>query len=83
MNAYLIAATALLLGLLPCGWVMLRSPAIDGIVALELAGIVVTLALLCLSEGYHRQVYFGVPMVAAPLVWIGGLVYVRFLGREL
>jgi multisubunit Na+/H+ antiporter MnhF subunit len=53
------------------------------VVALELCGTTITLALLCLAEGYHRGVYFNVPLVAAAVVWVGGLVFVRFLGRFL
>jgi multisubunit Na+/H+ antiporter MnhF subunit len=56
---------------------------IDGLVALELAGAVVTLVLLCLAEGFHRSAYFDVPVVCAALTWVGGLVFARFLGRWL
>ena len=44
MNAYLIAATVLLLGLVPCGIVALRGRAIDGVVALQAGQTVTTLA---------------------------------------
>ena len=83
MNAFTTAATALLAGFLPLGWVILRERAIDGVVALQLSGSVCVLALLCLSEGFHRATYFDVPVVAAVVTWLGGLVYVRFLGRWL
>lgn len=81
MNAFLIAATALLVMLLLPGFVIVRARAIDAIVALELAATTITLVLLCLAEGFHRSVYFNVPLVAALAVWVGGLVYVRFVGR--
>ncbi len=81
MNVFLIAASALLLALVPCGIVIMRAPAIDGVVALELGGALTTLALLCLAEGYRRGIYFGVALISAALVWVGGLVYVRLLGR--
>jgi hypothetical protein len=52
-------------------------------VALELSGAVVTTALLCLAEGFQRSAYFNLPLIAAGATWIGGLSFVRFLGRYL
>jgi len=83
VNAFTIAATALLAGFVPCGIVCLRSRPIDGVVALELGGAVATLVLLCLAEGFHRSSYFNLPVICAVLVWVSGLVYARFLGRWL
>jgi multisubunit Na+/H+ antiporter MnhF subunit len=82
MNAYLVAATALVAGLLPCLVVCARARPIEGLVALELAGATTTLALLCLAEGFNRTTYFGVAVIAAVLTWAGGLVFARFLGRK-
>ena len=65
MNAYQLAATALALGIAPCALVCARSRPIDGLVALALAGVLATLALLCLAEGYHRATYFTVALVCA------------------
>ena len=81
MNAFLIAATVLLAMLVLPAVVIVRSQPIDGIAALQLCGTTVTLVLLCLAEGFHRSVYFNVPLVSALSVWVGGLVYVRFIGR--
>lgn len=58
----------------------LRRP-IDGLVALETTGAVATLALLCLSVGLGQSIFFTVAIAAAVASWIGGLVFVRFLGR--
>jgi Multiple resistance and pH regulation protein F (MrpF / PhaF). len=58
----------------------LRRP-IDGLVALETAGAVATLTLVCLSVGLGQSIFFTVAIVAAVASWIGGLVFVRFLGR--
>jgi hypothetical protein len=43
----------------------------------------VTLVLLCLAEGLHRSFLYGLPVVSALMSWLGGLVYVRFLGHWL
>ena len=81
MNAFLIAATVLLAALAPLLVVAsLRRP-IDGLVALQAAGAVSTLTLLCLSVGLGDSILFTVAVIAAVASWIGGLVFVRFLGR--
>lgn len=81
MNAFLTAAVALLAGFLPLGWVCMREPEIDGVVALEVAGTLTTLILICLAEGFHRSVYAGVAVACAALTWVGALVFARFFGR--
>ena len=81
MNAYLLAAAVLIAAIGPCVLVCLLASPIDGLVALELAGALTTLALLCLAEGFHRGTYFGVGLVCALLTWVGGLVIARFLAR--
>lgn len=81
MNAFLIAATALLVGLVPLGAVAVVRRPIDGVVALEAAGAILVLVLLCFAEGFHRSTYGDVAVIAALMTWIGGLVFARFLGR--
>jgi multisubunit Na+/H+ antiporter MnhF subunit len=81
VNAFNIAATALLLGFVPLGIVCLRGRELDGVVALQLAGSQTTLVLVCLSEGFQRSSYFTVAVVAAPLTLVSGLVFARFFGR--
>lgn len=80
MNVWLIGATVLLAGLLPCGWVLLRGHLTDALVALELSSTIVTLVLLLLAEGFHRSSYFTLPLVAAALSFVGTMVFIRFLG---
>ena len=80
MNAFLLATIVLLVTLVPLLAVMLFADPIDGVVALELASPTVVLVLLCLSEVYHRSVYFNVPMIAAGVLWVGSFVYARFFG---
>jgi multisubunit Na+/H+ antiporter MnhF subunit len=81
VNAFEVAALALVTGFAPLLWVCLREREIDGVVALELAGSVATLVLLCLAEGYHRGIYMSVAVVCAAVSWISGVVFARFLGR--
>lgn len=81
MNAFVIAATVLIAALAPLLLAAsLRRP-IDGLVAVEAAGAVTTLALLCLSVGLGDSILFTVAVIAAVASWMGGLVFARFLGR--
>ena len=80
MSVWLVAATVLLGGLVPCGWVLLRGRLTDALVALELASTLVTVVLVLLAEGFHRSSYFTVPLVLAALSFVGALVFVRFFG---
>jgi multisubunit Na+/H+ antiporter MnhF subunit len=81
LNAFLVAATVLLAALAPLlVTASLRRP-IDGLVVVETATTVATLALVCLSVGLGNSLYFTVAVIAAVASWIGGLVFARFLGR--
>jgi multicomponent Na+:H+ antiporter subunit F len=81
MNAFLIAATALLVMLVLPGFVIVRARPIDGIAALQLCGSTMALVLLCLAQGFRQSVYFNVPLVCVFATLVGGLVFVRFVGR--
>ena len=83
MNVWLTAATVLLAGLVPCGWVLLRGRLSDALVALELASTLVTVVLVLLAEGFDRSSYFTLPLAAAAVSFVGSLVLVRFLGDRL
>jgi multisubunit Na+/H+ antiporter MnhF subunit len=83
VNAFIWAATILLLGYVPLGFVALRRDPIDGVVALQVGGGLGVLILLCFAEGFHRSFEYSLPVVGAVMSWIGGLVFVRFLGRWL
>lgn len=80
MNVWLVAATVLLAGLVPCGWVLLRGQIEDALVAIELVSTLVTVVLLLLAEGFHRSVYFELALVLAAMSFVGALVFVRFIG---
>lgn len=83
MSAFLIAGTILVAFYAPLLWCAARRRAIDGLIALELAGTLTVLVLLCFAQGFSRSFEYGVAVVAAVLVWAGGLVCARFLGRWL
>ena len=81
MNPWLLAATVLLLGLVPCLLVAARARAADGIVALQLAGVVVSLAILLMAVGFDRSIYADAAILIALLSFAGGMAFVRFLQR--
>lgn len=83
MNAFTVAAAALIAGYLPLLGVVVLCRPIDALVALELASSIGVLTLLCLAEGFHRAFEFELGVIGAVLSWIGGLVVARFLGRWL
>lgn len=82
MNVWLIGATVLAGGLVPCIYVCLRAPLLDSIVALQLGSTIATLVLLLLAEGFHRSSYFTLPIVLAALAVVGTMVFVRLLGER-
>jgi multisubunit Na+/H+ antiporter MnhF subunit len=83
VNAFEIAATALLAGFVPLlGVTVFRRP-IDGLVALQLASALGVLSLLCFAAGFHRSFEYELAVVGAVMSWIGGLLVARFLGRWL
>ncbi len=81
MNAYLLAATALLAGLGPVLWVSVRRPLMEAVVALEMAGTLATLVLLLIAQGTHRAPFFDLAVVSGVLSFAGGLAFTRFLER--
>jgi len=81
VNAWLIAATVLLLGLVPCGVVMVRGSSVEALVGLQMAGVLETVVLMLLAEGFHRPPFFDLALVLALLTLAGGLVFARMLER--
>jgi multisubunit Na+/H+ antiporter MnhF subunit len=81
VNAWLIAALALLLGLVPCAVLLVRGSIVEALVGLQMAGILQTVVLLLLAEGFHRAPFFDLALVLAFLSLAGGLVFARMLER--
>lgn len=79
---FLVAAIVLLVGWLPLIVVSVRNTAIDGLVALQVAGAVATLVLICLAVGLHQSAFGSVALISAVCTIVGGLVFARVLGRR-
>jgi multisubunit Na+/H+ antiporter MnhF subunit len=82
VNVWLIGATVLMAGFLPCLWIGARATPVDALVALQTAGATATIVLLLLSEGFHRPSYFAVPLVLSVLSFVGTLVIARLFARS-
>jgi multicomponent Na+:H+ antiporter subunit F len=83
MNEWLIAATVLLVALLPCAALCVRGSVLDGLVGLELAGVITTAVLMLLAQGFHRQSFVDLAIVFAVLQFAGTLTFARMLERRL
>jgi multicomponent Na+:H+ antiporter subunit F len=77
---WLGAALGLIVGALaPALWLGVRGGPLDRLVGLQLAGSVLTPALLLLTFGYGQTGYLIVPLVLAVLSFAGILVFLRLL----
>jgi multisubunit Na+/H+ antiporter MnhF subunit len=83
MNQWLVAATVLLVALLPCAALCIRGGVLDGLVGLELAGVITTVVLLLIAEGFQRQPFVDLALVFAVLQFGGSLAFARMLERRL
>jgi multisubunit Na+/H+ antiporter MnhF subunit len=81
VNAWLVAATVLIAGLLPCLWVAARGTIVGALAALELASTITTLALLMIAQGLRRDPFMDLALVSALLSFAGALAFARFLER--
>lgn len=83
MNVFVIAAVAMLAGVIPCGIVASRGTVMDAVVAYETLSAIVIMVLLLLADGFKRSGEFELAVVLAVLMLGSGLVFARFLERWL
>jgi multicomponent Na+:H+ antiporter subunit F len=81
LNEWLVAALVLLAAMLPLLGVAALAGAVDGLVALQVAGTDAALVLLLLSEGIQRQGFADLAIVLALLSFAGSLAFSYFLER--
>ena len=82
MNQWLWAAAVLTLALVALLPVALRRPTLEGVIALEVAGVDATLVLLLLAEGTRRHAFADLALVLAVCSFAGALAFIRFLERR-
>jgi multisubunit Na+/H+ antiporter MnhF subunit len=83
MNEWEVAAAVLAGAIGPCAGVCAFSSASSGLAALELAGTLLSSALMALCEGFHRQPFIDLALLFAFLTIVGALAFARLMERDL
>lgn len=83
MNAWLWAATVLLVAFVPCVVVAVRGKIADALVGLEIATVLTVVTLLVAEQGFARPSFFDVPLALAVLTLPSTLLFARFYRRWL
>jgi multisubunit Na+/H+ antiporter MnhF subunit len=82
VSLWLVCAAVLIALLVPLAAVAALGTPDDGLVALELASVLVTVALLLMAEGLGRQILGDLALVLAVVGFAGTLAYAVLLERE-
>jgi multisubunit Na+/H+ antiporter MnhF subunit len=81
VNGWLWAATGLTVAIVPLVAVAAHGPPLQGLVALEAAGIDAALALLLLAEGTQSQGFAYLGLILGVTSFVGSIGFIRFLGQ--
>jgi hypothetical protein len=83
VNAFLVAAAAMLIATVPCGAALLKGKLMAALIAYEVISSVVIMVLVLVGQGFGRSGEFELPVLLALLLFGSGLVFVRALERWL
>jgi multicomponent Na+:H+ antiporter subunit F len=83
MNIWLASADCVAAALIPCADMCLRGTSERRLVGLEMAGVIVTIALVLFTIGFGRSPFMDLPLALALMSFGGSLVFARFLGKHL
>ena len=81
MSLWLVSAAVLVALLVPLAVLVAFGTPDDGLVALELASVLVTVALLLMAEGLGRQILGDLAVILAVGAFAGSLAYAVLLER--
>jgi multisubunit Na+/H+ antiporter MnhF subunit len=81
--AFVAAAIAMLIALIPAGMVLCRGELAASVVAYEFITSVVVIVLALLAQGFKRSSEFELPVLLALLMYGSALVFVRAMERWL
>jgi multisubunit Na+/H+ antiporter MnhF subunit len=81
--AFVAAAIAMLIAIIPAGIVLCRGELAASVVAYEFITSVIVIVLALLAQGFKRSSEFELPVVLAVLMYGSGLVFVRVMERWL
>jgi multisubunit Na+/H+ antiporter MnhF subunit len=79
MNAWLVASIILAGATLPCLAVAVLTDVAEALVAFEVAGTLITTALMTLAEGTGRAPFIDLGLVLGVLSLLGAIVFARML----
>lgn len=77
------ASIALLLALVPCGWLSLTASVQKRLVALEMAGVLCTLEIMLLTIAFRRMPLMDLAIALGLLSFGAGMVFAHFLARDI
>jgi len=83
MNLWLIAAAALLPGLIPCLMVMTRGRLTECFIAMQLATSLLVLEFLLLAYGLERPAFVDLGLILAVSSFPANFLFAHFLERWL
>ncbi|HTX62257.1 MAG TPA: hypothetical protein VMD28_01365 [Acidimicrobiales bacterium] len=83
MSGFVVAATSMLLCMVPLGVVAVRGTIMEGVVAYEGASSILVLMLMLLPQAFNRSGLFEFPVLMAVLALGSGLVFLRAVERWL
>jgi multicomponent Na+:H+ antiporter subunit F len=79
--AFVAAAIAMLIAIIPTGIVLCRAELAASVVAFEFITSVIVMVLALLAQGFQRSSLFELPVLLAVLMYASGLVYIRAMER--
>jgi multisubunit Na+/H+ antiporter MnhF subunit len=82
VSLWLVSAAVLVAMLVPLAALAALGTPDDGLVALELASVLITVALLLMAEGLGRQILGDLAVILAVGAFAGSLTYAGLLERE-
>jgi multisubunit Na+/H+ antiporter MnhF subunit len=83
MNEWQLAAVVLAGAIVPCLAACVFATATRALPALELAGTLLSSALMALCEGTHRQPFIDLALVFAVLSMLGAMAFARLMEQDL
>ena len=83
MSVWMWAAAAVTAALVPCADMCLRGTPERRLVGLEMASVVVILAMVLFTVAFGRSPFMDLPLALAIMSFGGGLVFARFLEKHL
>ncbi len=83
MSLWLLAGGGICLSLIPCVAMCTTGKAERRLVAFEMTGIIIVLALVVFTIAFDRIPFIDIALTAAIMSFGGGIVFARFLEKHL